>query len=188
MENNSIESYHQAQKAQLFTNDQRHPGTAIQLGLTPTHLGNATGQGINETALLRSYPTAGKTFTGLNYYTIPESEKLTKMRQRKQVKTNRKETKNVKAVTVTQGEVEEYNIDNVLQELGEVITSLCLHSLLLLQRISRLVFCSPSFSSFTCFTASIITCLDNNAVYRGGSKTQIHRLHRLRWKSTDYAD
>lgn len=118
MENNSIESYHQAQRAQLFTND-RHPGTAIQLGLTPTH--HPAVQGVNETALLRSYPAsaAGKTFTGLNYYTIPESEKLTKMRQRKQVKTNRKEKKNVKAVTTTQGDLEEYNIDNVLQELGE---------------------------------------------------------------------
>ena len=149
MENNSIESYHQAQKAQLFTND-RHPGTAIQLGLTPTH--HPAVQGVNETALLRSYPAsaAGKTFTGLNYYTIPESEKLTKMRQRKQVKTNRKEKKNVKAVTTTQGDLEEYNIDNVLQELGEVIIT-TLFTFITVQRISRLLFSSPFLCS-TCFT------------------------------------
>ena len=113
MENNSIESYNQAQKAQLFTNDQ-HPGARIQLGLTNP----ATHLTANETALIR-YPSA-KTFTGLNYYAVPESEKLTKMRQRKEVKMTRKQSKNVKNVTVTQGEVEEYNIDNVLQELGEV--------------------------------------------------------------------
>ena len=143
MENNSIESYHQAQKAQLFTND-RHPGTAIQLGLTPTH--HPAVQGVNETALLRSYPAsaAGKTFTGLNYYTIPESEKLTKMRQRKQVKTNRKEKKNVKAVTTTQGDLEEYNIDNVLQELGEVIIT-TLFTFITVQRISRLLFLVPFY-------------------------------------------
>jgi hypothetical protein len=100
MENNSIESYNQAQKAPGCTNEQ-HPGARIQLDLTtPAGIGPL---GTNETALIR-YPSA-KTFTGLNYYAVPESEKLTKMRQRKEVKMTRKQTKNVKNVTVTQGEV-----------------------------------------------------------------------------------
>ena len=66
------------------------------------------------TAHLRSYPETAKI---LNYYSVPESEKLTKMRQRKSVKTARKETKNVKTVTVTQGDVDDYNIDRMLQNL-----------------------------------------------------------------------
>ena len=118
MENNSIESYHQAQKATLFTND-RHPGSAIQLGLTPAQLGPA-----GDTTLIR-YPTAKTTFTGLNYYTVPESEKLTKMRQRKSNKNKRQEKKNVANAFSTgkKEDAEEYNIDNVLQKLGEVITT-----------------------------------------------------------------
>ena len=77
----------------------------------------ATHLTANETALIR-YPSA-KTFKGLNYYAVPESEKLTKMRQRKEVKMTRKQSKNVKNVRVTQEDTEEYNIDDVLKELGE---------------------------------------------------------------------
>ena len=49
-----------------------------------------------------------------------ESEKLVKMKNRKMKKQARKDVKNVKQVIVTEGVTDEYNIDNILEELGEV--------------------------------------------------------------------
>ena len=52
----------------------------------------------------------------------PESEKLTKRRERlltKLLKNGRKKEEKEKNITVTQGDLEEYNIDAVLKELGE---------------------------------------------------------------------
>ena len=49
-----------------------------------------------------------------------ESEKLIKMKNRKMKKQARKDVKNVKQVIVTEGVTDEYNIDNILEELGEV--------------------------------------------------------------------
>ena len=49
-----------------------------------------------------------------------ESEKLIKMKNRKMKKKEQKDVKNVKQVIVTEGVTDEYNIDNILEELGEV--------------------------------------------------------------------
>ena len=48
-----------------------------------------------------------------------ESEKLIKMKNRKMKKQAQKDVKNVKQVIVTEGVTDEYNIDNILEELGE---------------------------------------------------------------------
>ena len=48
-----------------------------------------------------------------------ESETLVKMKNRKMKKQAQKDVKNVKQVIVTEGVTDEYNIDNILEELGE---------------------------------------------------------------------
>ena len=54
------------------------------------------------------------------YPQVPqESEQLMKMRHRKKKKQEQK-AKNIKQEFVLDGEKDKYNIDNVLQELGEV--------------------------------------------------------------------
>ena len=53
----------------------------------------------------------------------PESEKLVKMKNRK-LKKQAKNEKNVKEVKVTEGRTDDYNIENILADLGEV-SSLC---------------------------------------------------------------
>ena len=54
--------------------------------------------------------------------TPQESEKLVKMKNRKKKKQARKDEKNVKQVIVTEGETDDYNIENILADLGEVST------------------------------------------------------------------
>ena len=61
-----------------------------------------------------------KTATVLSPPMSQESEKLVKMKNRKMKKQARKDVKNVKQVIVTEGVTDEYNIDNILEELGEV--------------------------------------------------------------------
>ena len=61
-----------------------------------------------------------KTATVLSPPMPQESEKLVKMKNRKMKKQARKDVKNVKQVIVTEGVTDEYNIDNILEELGEV--------------------------------------------------------------------
>merc|ERR1719331_914139 len=60
-----------------------------------------------------------KTATVLSPPMSQESEKLVKMKNRKMKKQARKDVKNVKQVIVTEGVTDEYNIDNILEELGE---------------------------------------------------------------------
>ena len=52
-----------------------------------------------------------------------ESEKLIKMKNRKMKKQAQKDVKNVKEVIVTEGVTGEYNIENILKELGESETN-----------------------------------------------------------------
>ena len=52
-----------------------------------------------------------------------ESEKLIKMKNRKMKKQAQKDVKNVKQVTVTEGVTGGYNIENILEELGESETN-----------------------------------------------------------------
>ena len=51
------------------------------------------------------------------------SEKLIKMKNRKMKKQAQKDEKNVKQVIVTEGVTDEYNIENILEELGESETN-----------------------------------------------------------------
>ena len=127
-----IESYNQAQKATTtFLNQVSsagHPDERINFFTSkpqsPMNLPANSPQVYSTSNML----PAERSFTLMPKATVlstapQESEKLVKMKNRK-LKKQAKNEKNVKEVKVTEGRTDDYNIENILADLGEV-SSLC---------------------------------------------------------------
>ena len=128
-----IESFNQAQKATTtFLNQVSsagHPDERINFFTSkpqsPMNLPANSPQVYSTSNML----PAERSFTLMPKATVlstapQESEKLVKMKNRKMKKQARKDVKNVKTVTTTEGKTDDYNIENILADLGEV-RSLC---------------------------------------------------------------
>ena len=78
--------------------------------------------GLCDTSIRTLFP--GTTFLPLSIVP-PQSEKLVKMRNRKMKKQAKENDRNGKQVVIIQKRTDEYNIENILAELGEVSGSQC---------------------------------------------------------------
>jgi len=123
-----IESYNQAQKATTtFLNtvaSAGHPDERINFFTSKPQSPMNSPQVYSASNML----PAERSFTLMPKATVlsaapQESEKLVKMKNRKMKKQARKDVKNVKQVIVTEGVTDEYNIENILADLGETESS-----------------------------------------------------------------
>ena len=105
-----IEATEQAQRAQMFTNGD-DPSSVI-----PFFSSRASPTSLDQRKVFPIYSVPPASMG--QPIVSAEKDRLTKMKQRKEAKKERAEKK-VKTV-ITNGDQESYNIDNVLQELGEV--------------------------------------------------------------------
>ena len=116
----NIESIDQAQRAQMLTNGD-DPSAAIQF--FPSRSQPTYGLDQQQQSSRKIFPVFSPVAqTPISVPVNPaavEKDKYTKMKQRKEVKKERAEKK-VKTFVITDGDPDNYNIDNVLQELGEV--------------------------------------------------------------------
>ena len=122
-----IESYNQAQKATTTFLNQVSSGADERINFFTSKPQSPMNS--PQVYSASNMLPAERSFTLMPKATVlstlpPESEKLVKMKNRKMKKQARKDEKNVKQVSVTEGGTDEYNIENILADLGEV-SSLC---------------------------------------------------------------
>jgi len=121
-----IESYNQAQKATTTFLNQVSSGADERINFFTSKPQSPMNS--PQVYSASNMLPAERSFTLMPKATVlstlpPESEKLVKMKNRKMKKQARKDEKNVKQVSVTEGGTDEYNIENILADLGETESS-----------------------------------------------------------------
>jgi len=122
-----IESYNQAQRATTILNTvSSHPAEHINFftarppnSVYSTSTSASAASGVAAGGERQAYPNTMIMPKAVLSSPPQESEKLTKMKNRQFRKQVRQKMKNVKQGYVTEGVTDEYNIENILEELGE---------------------------------------------------------------------